>query len=109
MKHNEDSRVKIPALIHLTRIGYTSLSLKELEWDSETNIITDIFVESFKKLNPSLTEIDALRELKELSNLLDNDDLGKAALKGFKIHHSLDSLTPIAFSLPTSSRYSAPS
>lgn len=29
MKHNEDSRVKIPALIHLTRLGYEYLSLKE--------------------------------------------------------------------------------
>lgn len=29
MKHNEDSRVKIPALIHLTRLGYEYLFLKE--------------------------------------------------------------------------------
>lgn len=29
MKHNEDLRVKIPALIHLTRLGYEYLSLKE--------------------------------------------------------------------------------
>ena len=29
MKHNEDSRVKIPALIHLTCLGYEYLSLKE--------------------------------------------------------------------------------
>ena len=29
MKHNEDSRVKIPALIHLTRLGCEYLFLKE--------------------------------------------------------------------------------
>lgn len=33
MKFNEDSRVKIPAILHLTRLGYSYLSLKELEWD----------------------------------------------------------------------------
>ena len=31
MKHNENSRVKIPALIHLTRIGYKYLSLKDYQ------------------------------------------------------------------------------
>ena len=30
-KHNENSRVKIPALVHLTRLGYEYLSLKEYE------------------------------------------------------------------------------
>ena len=28
MKFNEDSRVKIPALLHFTRLGYHYLSLK---------------------------------------------------------------------------------
>ncbi|MFT6573546.1 MAG: type I restriction enzyme R subunit, partial [Akkermansiaceae bacterium] len=39
MVHNEDSRVKIPALCHLTRLGYTYLSLKGLTFDEETNIV----------------------------------------------------------------------
>lgn len=29
MIHNENSRVKIPALIHLTRLDYSYLSLKQ--------------------------------------------------------------------------------
>lgn len=33
MKFNEDSRVKIPTLLHLTRLGYTYLSLKDASWD----------------------------------------------------------------------------
>ena len=33
MKFNEDSRVKIPAILHLTRLGYTYLSLKQLNYD----------------------------------------------------------------------------
>jgi type I restriction enzyme R subunit len=32
MAFNEDSRVKIPALLHLTRLGYSYLPLKEAEW-----------------------------------------------------------------------------
>ena len=31
MKHNENSRVKIPALVHLTRLGYEYLSLKDYQ------------------------------------------------------------------------------
>ena len=29
MKFNEDSRVKIPTIIHLTKLGYKYISLKE--------------------------------------------------------------------------------
>ena len=44
MTHNEDSRVKIPALIHLTRLGYEYLSLKNAVWDDNTNIFTNVFI-----------------------------------------------------------------
>ncbi len=43
MAFNEDTRVKIPAIITLTRLGYKYLSLKDAKWDEETNIFTDIF------------------------------------------------------------------
>lgn len=46
MKFNEDSRVKIPSILHLTRLGYDYLSLKDAEWDESTNVFTDIFKES---------------------------------------------------------------
>ena len=29
MKFNEDSRVKIPSILHLTRLGYKNISLKD--------------------------------------------------------------------------------
>jgi len=38
MVHNEDSRVKIPSILHLTRLGYSYLSLKGAKWDESTNI-----------------------------------------------------------------------
>ncbi|MFT4256027.1 MAG: hypothetical protein QM599_03590 [Pseudoxanthomonas sp.] len=37
-KFNEDSRVKIPALLHLTCLGYRYLSLKDARWDGHANI-----------------------------------------------------------------------
>lgn len=52
MAFNEDSRVKIPTLLHLIRMGYNYLSLKEIEWDVETNIVLPVFYESLERLNP---------------------------------------------------------
>ncbi len=50
MKFNEDSRVKIPTILHLMRLGYKYLSLKDpqLIWDESTNIFTDLFHKSIK-------------------------------------------------------------
>ncbi len=78
MAHNEDSRVKIPALLHLTRLGYTYLSLKNAVWDESTNIFTDIFIRSVKGLNPEMNDGDIQRLYDEVSLCLDNEDLGKA-------------------------------
>ena len=46
MAFNEDTRVKIPAVLHLCRLGYEYLSLKETNWNIETNIFEDISIES---------------------------------------------------------------
>ncbi len=81
MKFNEDSRVKIPSIIHLTRLGYNYLSLKNAVWDETTNIFTDIFIDSIQKINPDIDKDEAKRLLSELSLLLDNEDLGKAFYK----------------------------
>ena len=37
MVFSEDSRVKIPCILHLMRLGYRYLSLKNAIWDEETN------------------------------------------------------------------------
>jgi type I restriction enzyme R subunit len=78
MAFNEDSRVKIPALLHLTRLGYNYLSLKNAIWDENTNIFTTVFIDSISKINPTIDKSDCLRLLDEVSLLLDNEDLGKA-------------------------------
>jgi type I restriction enzyme R subunit len=77
-KFNEDSRVKIPAILHLCRLGYTYLSLKDAAWNPDTNIFTDIFKASISRINPGLDQAQAERLLVDTSLLLDNEDLGKA-------------------------------
>jgi type I restriction enzyme R subunit len=78
MKFNEDSRVKIPSIIHLTRLGYTYLSLKDAQWDETTNIFTDIFKTSISRINPDADEDEINKLTEETFLTLDNEDLGKA-------------------------------
>ena len=81
MKHNENSRVKIPALVHLTRLGYEYLSLKNYQGiiHPDTNIFVDIFRESISCINgKTLSEQDATTLISELSIKISNEDLGKA-------------------------------
>ncbi|MCB4766185.1 MAG: DEAD/DEAH box helicase family protein [Sulfurovum sp.] len=78
IKHNEDTRVKLPAILHLTRLGYDYLSLKDAVWDEQTNIFTDIFYLSIAKINPEIENDEVERLYQEVKLLLENEDLGKA-------------------------------
>ncbi|MFN8244714.1 MAG: type I restriction endonuclease [Ferruginibacter sp.] len=82
MAFNEDSRVKIPALIHLTRLGYTYIPRKNHSLRlEETNIFKDIFIESLQRINPAVTKQELIRHLEEITLKLDYDDLGKEFYK----------------------------
>jgi len=76
---NEDSRVKIPTLLHLTRLGYQYISLKNNKsYDPNTNIFTHIFDTAIQEINSGI-EIDTVKRLYEEITLdLENEDLGKA-------------------------------
>jgi len=78
IKHNEDTRVKLPALLHLTRLGYDYLSLKDAIWDEQTNIFTDIFRQSIARINPQIEEDEIERLYQEVALSLENEDLGKS-------------------------------
>ncbi len=78
MSFNENTRVKIPAILHLCRLGYSYLSLTSAKHHDETNIFTDIFHESVKRINSDIPDIDTKRLLEDISLMLDNDDLGKS-------------------------------
>jgi len=77
-KFNEDSRVKIPAILHLMRLGYKYLSLKGQSWDLDTNVFPDVFKAAIGKINPGIEDAEAGRLLEDVKLLLDNEDLGKA-------------------------------
>jgi type I restriction enzyme, R subunit len=77
MIHNEDSRVKIPAILHLCRLGYQYIPLATAKWDESTNIFTDIFQESILRINPTLKVEDVKRIFEKITLMLDNEDLGR--------------------------------
>lgn len=79
---NEMTRVQMPALVHLTRLGYIYYGrlFEEdagIKYDPDTNILIQVFLSQFKKLNPS-HEGEAEQVLKAIRQELDNDDLGRS-------------------------------
>lgn len=83
MAFNENTRVKIPAILHLCRLGYKYISLAGAARDESTNIFTDIFSKSIRELNKAadLKDDDIKRLLEDISLALDNEDLGEAFYK----------------------------
>lgn len=81
MSFNENTRVKIPAILHLSRLGYKYLSLSKSSWDLSTNIFTEIFIKSIRKINPDIDENDIKRKLEDVSLALGSEDLGEEFYK----------------------------
>lgn len=78
MAFNENTRVKVPAILHLCRLGYKYLSLKNVQWDESTNIFTDIFRDSIARINSDLSASEAKEAFENVSLALENEDLGEA-------------------------------
>lgn len=78
MKFNEDTRVKIPAILHLMRLGYQYLSLKGQNWDLNTNIFPELFSSAITRINSGIEVDDVSRLLEDIKLLLDYEDLGRA-------------------------------
>ncbi len=84
-KFNEATRVQMPALVHLTRIGYRyfgkiSGDMAGTVYDGDTNILTEVFKEQFEVLNP-LAAGKAEEVLRSIRQELDYDDLGRSFYK----------------------------
>lgn len=89
MSRPEDSRVKIPALVHFTRLGYSYMSLKNkkrnADYDGDTNIFYKQFIDSINRINGISLSLDEIKKIiDELKIKLDNDDLGMAFFKILK-------------------------
>ena len=85
-KFNEDSRVKVPALVHLTRLGYIFLPRASMATiHSDTCIFREQFKNGISQINNkkySDQEINAF--ISQLNIELDNKDLGKAFFRSLK-------------------------
>ncbi|GAA9397760.1 type I restriction endonuclease subunit R [Helicobacter pylori] len=76
MPHNEITRVQIPALMHLAKLGYDFIPTNSKpKLDTTTNILIDSFTQAFERLNPTKNAQDSLEEMKKR---LKYDDLGKS-------------------------------
>lgn len=77
---NELSRVQLPAVLHLMKLGYEYLSYEKnkSDIDPENNIIVPIFKNQFLKLNPEASEEDFENEYKDIKLELKFDDLGRS-------------------------------
>lgn len=73
---NENTRVQVPAALHLCKLGYTYLD-NICAYDTKTNILTDIFVKALKRLNPDMSSQYASLLFFKIVNIADNDDLGR--------------------------------
>lgn len=81
MGRPEDSRVKIPALVHFTRLGYKYMSIKEkvrgIDYDPDTNIFYSLFRKSINRINETDLSMDDIKKIiGEIKIKLDNEDLG---------------------------------
>lgn len=90
---SEATRVQMPAMIHLTRIGYTyfgklSEDKNGIVYDGDTNILLSVFEQQFKKLNPE-HEGEFIQVLKDIRKELNDDDLGR----GF--YNRLKAVSPV--------------
>lgn len=90
---SEATRVQMPAMVHLTRIGYTyfgklSEDKNGTVYDGDTNILLPVFEQQFKKLNPG-HEGEYLQILRDIRKELNDDDLGR----GF--YNRLKAISPV--------------
>ncbi len=93
IKFTEATRVQMPALVHLTRLGYTYYGKISEEsagtvYDPDTNILLNVFREQFDKLNPNNVG-ECEQVLHDIKQELDYDDLGRSFYK------RLTSVSPI--------------
>ena len=84
-RFTEATRVQMPGLVHLTRLGYTYYGklyedMAGKKYDPDTNILIEVFKEQFCALNPGREgEVD--ETLRMIRQELDNDDLGRGFYK----------------------------
>ena len=99
---NEATRVQMPAMVHLTRLGYKYFGKVHEEdaskgvYDADTNILLQVFKEQFVRLNPEHKgEVEQV--LRDIRKELDDDDLGRSFYRRLK---SVSPIRLIDFDVP---------
>jgi type I restriction enzyme R subunit len=73
---NENTRVQVPAALHLYKLGYNYLD-HIVDYDQRTNILPKVFMMAVKKLNPDISAMELSQLLDKIITISDNDDLGR--------------------------------
>lgn len=74
----ENERVKFPAILHLLRLGYKYISIRDKKIDFNTNIFIDIFKDSLIRINDRPMEDNEIESLvQEIRLMADYNDKGK--------------------------------
>ena len=75
---NENTRVQVPAALHLCKLGYQYLDENDIMvYDHKTNILTDVFLRSVKRINPEVSSEEVSTLYSKVVNMADNADLGR--------------------------------
>ena len=90
---NENTRVQVPAALHLCKLGYQYLDENDIiVYDHKTNILTDVFLRSVKRINPEVSSEEVSTLYSKVVNMADNADLGREFFQTIK-----STTTPIGF------------
>lgn len=87
-KFTEMTRVQMPAMVHLTRLGYSYFgkiheTYAGTIYDPDTNILLEVFKSQFERLNPD-HKGEWAEALRQIRKELNDDDLGKGFYKRLK-------------------------
>lgn len=75
---NENTRVQVPAALHLCKLGYTYLDDNDIMvYDRKTNILPDVFLRSMKHINPNASGEEISTLFSKIVNISNNEDLGR--------------------------------
>ena len=75
---NENTRVQIPAAMHLVRLGYTYFNrINANDYDHRCNVLLKPLKLAVGRLNPQLSDAQVDNEVASLLRTVENDDLGQ--------------------------------
>lgn len=91
MTFNEDSRVKLPAILQFRRLGYIYQSKKNQNIQKHNNIFVDVFKSSIREINRKDYSDEQLDDtIKQIETLTDNRrDKGKGFYDRLKAYHDM--------------------